>query len=661
MVSAPSVRKARRAAAAEARREALGLAWRRRRAPITIALTVIAGVALLIGGVMGLRAWFADPLARGRTALAEGNYRAARIDFLNVLEDTPRDTAARIDLARALNGLGRGAEAERQLARAEELGAADTLLRAERAEALLVQGKDAEALAALAGPVPEAERSRAFRIAGQANYRLGRFTLARAAFADAVDGGGTADSWVALARFRLDEQDMLGADAAADEARRLAPQSVTAWAVKAAVVRTRAGPVAALPWYRAALDFAPDHVPTLLDQAAALGDAGRYRDMLVPLRRAAELDPNNGRALFLRAVVAARGGEAALARTLLNRIRGGDVDLPAVLLTRAAVELSLDSPVAARNAAARLIELQPDNRIARRLFALALAREDNVRGAIEAVDPVTIRPDADAWSLTLLSRSFSALDWHSDAAQPLDRAVTFAVGDPAPLAAPVAEGDSLDPAVAVPVIRARLAAGQGAAAFDLAQGLAQANPGVAQARLLVGDAALAMGDPRAAAVHFRRASELRFDEPTMLRLVNALAQSGDRAAAGDALAAFMIRWPDNVPAMRIAAAYVGENGEWPVALAYLEAAQARVGANDALLLAQMARAHLELDDPASALPVAARAYRLMPGNATISGVYGLSLHRNGQSGENSRDLLAKAVQLAPNDALLRQWQAEVAR
>jgi cytochrome c-type biogenesis protein CcmH/NrfG len=89
------------------------------------------------------------------------------------------------------------------------------------------------------------------------------------------------------------------------------------------------------------------------------------------------------------------------------------------------------------------------------------------------------------------------------------------------------------------------------------------------------------------------------------------------------------------------------------------AAQERVGSNDALLLAQLARCEVELGNVGEALPLAARAYRLLPGNATISGVYGITVARGGGLMTDARDLLDKAVQLAPEDALLRQWRAEV--
>jgi len=178
---------------------------------------------------------------------------------------------------------------------------------------------------------------------------------------------------------------------------------------------------------------------------------------------------------------------------------------------------------------------------------------------------------------------------------------------------------------------------------------------------LLGDAAMMQGDIPAAIAAFRRAAELRFDEPAMLRLVHALARSGDRDGAGEALRQFQMRWPENVAAMRIAAAFAAEQNAWAASLAQLRAALARTGPNDALLLAQLARCQLELGDPDAAVDYARRAYRLLPGNATVSGVYGIALTRTVGATQDARDLLTKAVNLAPEDALLRSWLAESQR
>jgi tetratricopeptide (TPR) repeat protein len=658
MVSAPSVRRARRQEE-RAQRRAQARARRRGPAPIVLLLAALALAGLLAGGVWAVRAWFADPLARGRAALASGDYRAARVDLLTVLADDPTNRTARFDLARALNELGRGREAERQLQRLAEQGVPAPQLVAERARAALVDGRPEAALALLAQPAAPAQRERALGVAAEAQVRLGRIDLARVAFARALQAGGSAQSWIAYARFRLAEQDMTGADSAADEARRRAPRSVAAWAVKADVVRTRAGPVAALPWYQAALERDRDDVPTLVAYGAALGEAGRYGAMLDSVNHAAELDPGNGGALFLQAVIAARGGEPALARALLRRIPAPDADLPAVLLVRAAVELMNDAPTAARDTAAALLARQPQNRAARRLLALALIRSDDFRGTIDVVDPITTSADADSWTLLLLSRAFAGMGWQGDAIQPLDRASRLAPGAPAALRDGVAGADSLDPALAVPAIRARIGAGDAAAAVALAGRLASANPGVAQAAELLGDARMAAGDGAGAIAAYRQAAGLRFDEPVALRLIAALARQGDRPAMREVLDAFAARWPENMAAMRVTASVAAEDGDWPRAAASLRALIDRIGPNDALAQAQLARALIETGDSDAALPHARRAYRLLPGNATISGVYGLALHRAGGHAQDARDLLAKAVQLSPGDAVLRGWAREV--
>lgn len=652
MVSAPpSVRKARRAAART--NNGGGLARK-----AVLGVLILIGIAALAFAALRVHAALADPAERGRAALAAGDYRAAQVDLSAALAETPNDRSLRIDLARALNRLERGVEAERQLQRARDMGTDEARLRAGLARALLVQDRPADALAMLAGPVAAADQTEALIVAGEASYRLGRFDAAQRAFTRAVDRGGV-DAFIAVARWRLAEQDMLQAERAANQALALAPDSPEALLVRADVVLQRAGPVAALPWYAAALDVQPRHIGALLGHAAALGEAGRGRAMLAPLRRAAELEPNNPQVLYLQAALAARGGEPALARTLLSRIGGAEADRPAVLLLRAACELALDAPVAARGAAARLVERQPDNRVARRLLALALLREDNIRGAIEVIDPITTRSDADSWSLTLLARAFGGMGWHADAVQPLERAALLAHGDPAAFRAEQVESNGSAARATIPAIRARLAAGDAGAAYDLAQSLARDNPGVPEARLLAGDAALALGDVRAAIGHYRAAADLRFDEAAMLRLVGALVRGGDMAAAQETLQAFMARWPENVAAMRIAAGMAGEGGEWAQAEAFLNAAIDRTGPNDALLEAQWARARLEQGDASGALAAAQRAYRLMPGNATISGVYGRALQLSGEGqGQDSADLLLKAVRLAPDDSVLLAWFGE---
>ena len=73
----------------------------------------------------------------------------------------------------------------------------------------------------------------------------------------------------------------------------------------------------------------------LIDQAATLGDLGRYRNMLVALRHAATIVPRDPRLFYLQAVLAARAGNYRLARSLLQRTRGEIDELPGFMLLNA--------------------------------------------------------------------------------------------------------------------------------------------------------------------------------------------------------------------------------------------------------------------------------------------------------------------------------------
>ncbi|WP_447406196.1 hypothetical protein, partial [Clostridium perfringens] len=87
--------------------------------------------------------------------------------------------------------------------------------------------------------------------------------------------------------------EIAAATAASARALRLRPGDPVALTLVAQLTRTRYGLVAALPWFEAALKRDAYFYPALVDYAAALGDAGRYRDMLAASRRALAARPGS--------------------------------------------------------------------------------------------------------------------------------------------------------------------------------------------------------------------------------------------------------------------------------------------------------------------------------------------------------------------------------
>ncbi len=100
-----------------------------------------------------------------------------------------------------------------------------------------------------------------------------------------------------------------------------------------------------------------------------------------------------------------------------------------------------------------------------------------------------------------------------------------------------------------------------------------------------------------------------------------------------------------------------QQGDWRGATRLLRGVQARVGSNDALLMADLARATLESGDARAARAYAAHAYRLLPGSPVTADAYGWVLLANGAR-QPAIDLLEKAVALAPRHPMLRAHLAQ---
>src|SRR3546814_20608515 len=91
--------------------------------------------------------------------------------------------------------------------------------------------------------------------------------------------------------------------------------------------------------------------------------------MLAALRHAATIVPRAPRLYHLQAVLAARAGQYALARSLLQRTRGELDAQPSFMLQSAIVELELGGEAVAATWADRLLADTPHNFHARRILA----------------------------------------------------------------------------------------------------------------------------------------------------------------------------------------------------------------------------------------------------------------------------------------------------
>ncbi|PAL25238.1 tetratricopeptide repeat protein [Sphingopyxis sp. GW247-27LB] len=585
----------------------------------------------------------------GRQALEQ-----RRAELQDAIADDPRAIEARVELARIAFRLGDGVAAEAAVKAALAAGGRVEVLRPLLARAYALQGDGARALQTLgAGPVaPEMEGEAAW-VAGTVHLADGDLGAAREALDRAVrELPRDAALWVDVARFRDANADALGARDAVDYAIELDPANSDALALKANLVRVREGMTASLPWYDKALAANPDNAGALIDQAATFGDLGRYHDMLAALRHAAMIVPGDPRLYYLQAVLAARGDDYQLARSLLQRTRGQMDEEPGFMLLSAVVELELGGEAVSATWADRLLTEQPHNGTARRILAAANWADGDADGAAEALAPIVDRDDADSWSLLLAARVAAERGDRRASAAYQARAAALTRGDAAPFAVDdryglvsmAADAAPLDPAKAIPAISADIASGRTQSAIARAARLRDANPGVADAHILLGDAALADGRFDLAVGAYRKARDLDAGERTTLRLANALYRAGDPAGSGAAILALRDSQPSSVAADRLAGHLAMDLEHWNQAIAHFERVRRRVGNRDVVVLRELARAWAAKGQPKRALPLIALAYRLQPLNAEIMGIYADLLEGQGDR-QAAADLRDKAAQI----------------
>ena len=414
------------------------------------------------------------------------------------------------------------------------------------------------------------------------------------------------------------------------------------------------------PGSRTALAHDAYYHPALIDYAATLGDVGRYGDMLAATRSALAAQPGSPQALYLQAVLAARAGNDDLARSLLARTGGKLGGLPGALLLSGTLAYKAGAYQEAVTQWRGLVGEQPTNIVARRLLGAALLRTGDPRGSLDALRPVALRTDADSYTLSLVARAFEQSGERDWAAKYLDRAGVPAVAgsnpfgsdDGLPQLSAVAQSAPDEPVAQLGLIRGLIDAGDTAAALGKAQALVALTPGAPAAHIAVGDTLMAMRRFGDAANEYRKAADIRFDEPTMLRATDALDRAGRREEAANVLALFLSQNPQNVAAQRLTAHWQIAGGDWDAAIETLEGLRQRIGNRDAALLAELSYAYTGDGDAATGLVYGKAAYALAPMNPAATDAYGWALYQQGKS-EPALQLLEKAASIAPDHAVLR--------
>jgi Tfp pilus assembly protein PilF len=418
------------------------------------------------------------------------------------------------------------------------------------------------------------------------------------------------DLWLAIARLRLRGGEHLIALEAADRALAFGPEHAPALHLRALMVRDAHGAPDSLAWFEAARRAEPGNPDILAEYAATLGDSGAAQAMLDVVRALAEAAPDDPRVPWLQAVLAARGEQFTIARSLLTKSGAAEKGMPAAMLLDAVLSLEEGNADSAAASLEALVARQPANARVRELLARALFEGGREAELIRRFGPEASLPEASPYMLMLLARAHERLGDRAAAAPLLARAYTPMRAAPVLLAL----RDGL-PAPTTGVRRA-LWADNGAGARQQAQALRTRFPASADVAMLSGDAMLGSGDPRAALTAYALASEARRPWPVTRKAVWTFARHGNPAAADLLLTRQVAGEPQTASALFDLAMRQAARADWQrTALLLDHALQLGAGHDPALLELRM-RAAREAGETAEAERFAALLAEIRPRGLT---------------------------------------------
>ncbi len=581
----------------------------------------------------------------------------------------PDDARGNLDKARTALVRGDGIAAEADLQRALSAGAKRPEVAADMGEAYLQQGEGAKAREWLApGQFERGEEARGWRLLALLERLDGNLPAA----VKALDRALAAEPkdplvWVEIGRLRYLGGEQLQAHDAADRALAAGPEHPRALELKAQLVRDSVGNAAALPYFEKGLAGAPNDLDLLGGYAASLGELGRASEMLAVTRQMLALDPDNGLAFYLQAVLAARAGNFELARAMLNRAGKGTETIPAWILLQAAMELEAGNANVAAQQLIPLANRLPANPRVQLLLARALYESNDHQQLVSRYSGLAARADASPYLLEILGRSYEEQGDRATAGPLLDRA---AAGNP-PTVLPVFERDPAgvlaprwkemqgNSAIASPYIRALLGAGDKAGATQVASRFLELRPGFGEAYGLAGDVDLISGRPEPALRQYEAAARIRFTDQLALRTAIALEQAGLGSKVPPLVANYLGIYPQSRLMLRVAANQAIEAGDWARARLLLENLRSRGGNRDARLLTSLSLAQLRGGDAHAASETAERAWVLSPASGYITATYALALAHTGSDPDRARQLIEQAARTGGDPRVLQEARGKL--
>lgn len=344
-----------------------------------------------------------ERIQRANEFEAKGDLKAAIIELKNAVQREPGNAQARWLMGELYVKTREGAAAEKELAKAQELGVAEDSLKIPLGKALLLQEKYQDVLDRI-NPGKDASSKNVARILQVRAEALAGLKHPKEA-CDMLQQAREKDQtyvpvYWGLARCEASQGRSDEARALLDSALKLNPKEAGTWLALGDMARSRGDLPGALEAYGNAVRNDPQNANALVSRAAVLLGMGKGEQAAQDIAAARKLDPQNPDAKFMLAVQDFRNGKFAAAHALVEELVRASPG-PHTLLLYGATSHAVGQYEKAVKSLTYLLSIAPGSKYARKVLASSQMKLGLPQEALATLAPLLKEGSNDADLLSL--------------------------------------------------------------------------------------------------------------------------------------------------------------------------------------------------------------------------------------------------------------------
>ncbi len=366
-----------------------------------------------------------EHIQRAKDFEDSGKLDSSIVELKNAIQKNPDSPQARLLLGQVYLKVGMGAEAEKELGKAEKLGVNRETIKPQLGEALLLMGEYKRLLDEVYPGVQtsKANNARILQLRADALLKQGKVKEACDTFQQSFDTSpGNPPTYWGLSKCAIADRDMAKAKQWLDAALQIKEQQARTWVFIGDWEQINKDLPRAMAAYANALKLDPNNVEALHNRASLSMSQGQLDNASKDVERIRQLAPKSLAATYLQAMLSFQHKQYPEARDALHKVFKITTNhMPSILLA-GTTDYALGSYQQAETHLNRFLTRFPGHVFARRMLAATQIKLDKPGNALETLAPL-ISPDSrDAQSLALASDAYRAQNEHAKAAGLLQRA-----------------------------------------------------------------------------------------------------------------------------------------------------------------------------------------------------------------------------------------------